>query len=84
MKHACQPIPMEEQAIPHEVRAEAMASKGRVRARLEEVMDRIRERETLMSMQDELEVPSETEAEQIPEPQIFGFDEEIDSAAITD
>ena len=42
MKHVCNLIPLEEAAIPPEVRIEAMSSKSRVRTRLEEVVGRIK------------------------------------------
>ena len=63
MNHAWNPDPLETEAIPPEVRAEAMASKSRVRARLQEVMARIKDRDSQTSSQeatDSTEEPRDT------------------------
>jgi len=62
---------MEEGAIPPEVRAEAISSKARARARLEEVVGRIKEQN------EELAIGEAPEA-------TTKFDETLDSIAHTD
>lgn len=71
MKHACNLIPMEEGTIPPEVRAEAISSKARARARLEEVVGRIREQNQELAIGEAPEAATK-------------FDEELDSIAHTD
>ena len=71
MKHACNLIPMEEATIPPAVRAEAMSSKARVRARLDEVVGRIKEQNQELAIG---EAPEAT----------MKFDETLDSIAHTD
>ena len=71
MKHARTLIPMEEGAIPHEVRVEALSSKARVRARLEEVMGRIKERE-------------QQPADEEPPTVVIDFNDELDSVSNPD
>ena len=63
MNHAWNPDPLETETVPPEVRAEAMASKGRVRARLQEVMARIKDRDSQPSSleaTDSTDEPSDT------------------------
>lgn len=45
MRHISNPLPVEEGRIPPEVRVEALASKARVKARIEEVAARIKSQE---------------------------------------
>ena len=70
MRHARNPMPVEEGRIPPEVRLEAMASKSRVRARIEEIAARIGNQESGPSNDVPAETPSESAAD---------FNEEITS-----